>query len=445
MFCHNLKYAALKSALCFALVAAAGHACAAPDNVQQMTAAQLFQVADEWSKSGQFAFAEKAYRLLAQNPEAELRREARFRLAMMMAHRQHRYREAALELRLILDEKPDAAGVRLELARIEAMDGQINAATRDLRAAQAGRLPVDVERILRFYEQVLTARQPYGGSLEMSVAPDSNVNRATSAGTLGTVLGDFTLDDRAKAHSGLGLGLRGQFYMRQMLKSGLYMVERLSGSADLYRQTAYQDEMLAPAAGPEWVKGRHRITLAAGPLWRWHGGQLYTSGGQGSLAWSMPMTERTQGRLEAGVTALDNHFNRAESGRIFTVSAGLDHAFSPGTGATLRLYANRVTAREPGFANLGGSLSASLWADVGHTTIVASAGGGYLEADARFILFPERRRDTSANASLAASFRALRWHGFVPLLRARYERNWSSVGLWDYSRFSGEVGIGSVL
>ncbi|MBB3956956.1 hypothetical protein [Novosphingobium sediminicola] len=106
MFCHNLKYAALKSALCFALVAAASHACAAPDNVQQMTAAQLFQVADEWSKSGQFAFAEKAYRLLAQNPEAELR--------------------------LILDEKPDAAGVRLELARIEAMDGH---PTRDLRAA----------------------------------------------------------------------------------------------------------------------------------------------------------------------------------------------------------------------------------------------------------------------------------------------------------------------
>lgn len=410
-----------------------------------MTAAQLFQFADGLSKSGQFAFAEKAYRLLAQNPEAELRREARFRLAMMMAHAQHRYREAALELRLILDEKPDAAGVRLELARIEAMDGQINAATRDLRAAQAGRLPVDVERMLRFYEQVLTAQQPYGGSLEVSLVPDSNVNRATSAGTLGTVLGDFALDDRAKAHSGLGLGLRGQFYMRQRLRSGLYVVERLSGSADLYRQTAYQDVVVAPAVGPELVRGQHRIMLAAGPLWRWHGGQLYTSGGQGSMAWSLPVNRLTRGRLEAGLTATTNHFNAAENGHTISVSASLDHAFSPATGGWVRLYANRITARDTAFANAGAGGVASLWADVGHTTLVVSANGGFLEADARFTLFPERRRDTSAGASFAASFRSLGWHGFVPLLRVRYERNWSSVGIWDYSRFSGEVGIGSVL
>ncbi|WP_164852800.1 surface lipoprotein assembly modifier [Novosphingobium umbonatum] len=410
-----------------------------------MTAAQLFQYADQLSASGQYASAETAYRALAKHPEPELRREARFRLAMMMAHRQRRYGEAALELRLILDEKPDAAGVRLELARIEAMDGQVGAATRDLRAAQAGRLPVDVERMVRFYEQVLSAQRPYGGSLEINLAPDSNVNRATSSGTLGTVLGDFTLDDRAKAHSGLGLGLRGQAYARQGLSSGLFMVGRVSASADLYRQTAYQDVVLAPAAGPELVKGRHRITLSGGPLWRWHGGQLYTSGALASAAWSLPLSPRTQGRLELAATGTTNHFNALENGHAFTLSASLDHAFSASTGGTLRSFANRVEARDPAFANRSAGASVSLWADVGHTTVVASAGGAYLQADARFALFPDARRDISANASLAASFRHLRWHGFVPLLRARYERNWSSVGLWDYSRFSGEVGVGSVL
>lgn len=457
MHCNILKYIATKFVICGTFVATMNFAYAAQDNLQskappqsaeqaqQMTVGQLFQFADGLSRSGRFADAEKAYRLLAQHPEPELRREARFRLAMMMAHYQKRYGEAALELRLILDEKPDAAGVRLELARIEAMDGQINAATRDLRAAQAGRLPVDVERMVRFYEQVLSAQRPYGGSLEVSLAPDSNVNRATSVGTLGTVLGDFTLDDRAKAHSGLGLGLRGQGYARQALAGGLFMVERISASADLYRQIAYQDVVIAPAAGPELVKGRHRITLSAGPLWRWHGGQLYTSGGLASVAWSLPLTPRTQGRLELAATGSTNHFNGQENGHTFTLSIGLDHAFSTRKGGTLRAYANRVEAQDPAFANRSAGASVSLWSDVGHTTVVATAGGAYLQADARFALFPEGRRDTSASASLAASFRSLRWHGFVPLLRARYERNWSSVGLWDYSRFSGEVGVGSVL
>jgi len=457
MFCNILKYTAAQTAICSAFVAAANVASAAVDKapdrgqapaeeqVQQMTAAQLFQFADGLSQSGRYALAEKAYRLLAQHPQADLRREARFRLAMMMAHRQRRYGEAALELRLILDEKPDAAGVRLELARIEAMDGQIGAATRDLRAAQASRLPGDVERMVRFYEQVLSAQRPYGGSVEVNLAPDSNVNRATSAGTLGTVLGDFTLDDRAKAHSGLGLGLRGQAYARQTLNSGLFMVERVSGSADLYRQAAYQDVVLAPAAGPELVKGRNRVTLSAGPLWRWHGGRLYTSGGQASATWSLPLAPRTQGRLELGLTGVTNHFNRLEDGRVVSLSASVDHAFSPSKGGTLRLYANRAGARDPAFANRSVGVSASVWADVGHMTVVATAGGSYLEADARLALFTDRRRDFSASAGLAASFRNLRWHGFVPLLRARYERNWSSVGLWDYSRFSGEVGVGSVL
>lgn len=432
------------AALAFQL-AVSGHATAADTSDQQMNAAQLFNYAESLDQAGQFANALTVYRALQKHPDPDLRREASFRLAMMLAHHQHKYGEAAMELRLILDEKPDAARVRLELARIEALDGQLSAATRDLRAAQASRLPRDVERMVRFYEQVLTAQRPFGGSIEVSLAPDSNVNRATSSGTLGTVLGDFALDERAKAHSGIGLGLRGQIYARQMINKGIFLVERTSASADIYRDTSYQDVVLAPALGPEIIKGKHRITLAAGPVWRWHGGQLYTNGAQANAAWSFPVAVRAQGRVELGLTTQANHFNPLENGRIWALSSGLDRAFTPSTGATLRLTANRVTAREHGYSTSSGNATASVWSDVGHTTLVASAGLGHLEADARFSLFPQRRIDTSASISLAASFRTLRWRGFVPLVRARYERNWSTVGLWDYSRFSGEVGVGSVL
>ena len=53
----------------------------------QVTPTQLFGVADNARDAGDFATAEIAYRALATNPDIELRTEARFRLAMMLADR----------------------------------------------------------------------------------------------------------------------------------------------------------------------------------------------------------------------------------------------------------------------------------------------------------------------------------------------------------------------
>src|SRR5690606_28048218 len=120
--------------------------------------AELFTFADAARDAGDFATAETAYRALAGNPDIELRSEARFRLALMLAHRMGKVREAAVELRAILDEKPRTARVRLELARLHAMLGNNAAAEREFRAAEAAGLPPEVERMVRFYANALNER-----------------------------------------------------------------------------------------------------------------------------------------------------------------------------------------------------------------------------------------------------------------------------------------------
>jgi len=175
-----------------------------------MTAAELFVLADRARDSGEYEAAEKAYRVLAASRDPDLRAEARFRLGLMLADRLHRYRDAAVELRRALDERPKAPRLRLELARVAAQMGRIGAAERELRAAQASGLPPEVERMVRFYAASLRATKRFGGSFELALAPDSNVNRATRSDALGTVLGTMTLDQDARAHSGTGLAARGQ-------------------------------------------------------------------------------------------------------------------------------------------------------------------------------------------------------------------------------------------
>ena len=69
----------------------------AQDSAPQVTlnAAELFGFADAARERGDYETAEAAYRALTQDPELELRTEARFRLARLYAGPMDRQREVA--------------------------------------------------------------------------------------------------------------------------------------------------------------------------------------------------------------------------------------------------------------------------------------------------------------------------------------------------------------
>lgn len=410
----------------------------------QLTAAQLFQFADAARDAGDLAVAETAYRALATNPDIELRTEARFRLALMLADRMGRTRDAAIELRRILDEKPDAARVRLELARMDAMLGRFSAAEREFRAVQAsGQLPPDVERAVRFYAAALAAAKPLGGSVELALAPDSNINRATRSDTLGTVIGDFTLSDDARARSGLGIAARAQGYVRLPLGAKSLLLARISGSGDFYRGGQFDDYALALQFGPEFQSGADRITFSAGPSWRWFGQQPFTRGWGGSVVYQHPLGKRTQLRAEAGLSRLDNLRNDLQDSTVYAAMLGFDRAFSARFGGGLQLRTSRTAARDPGWSDWTGGASAYLFREIGRTTLVLDGSYSRLRADERLILYRQRRLDDRWSAGLAATFRAIQWKGIAPFLRLRAERNRSTVGIFDFSRRAAEFGLTS--
>lgn len=416
---------------------------ASPPGQVTLTPNQLFALADTARDSGDFATAEIAYRALAENPDVELRSEARFRLGLMLADRQQRWRDAAVEFRRILDEKPHAARVRLELARMQAMLGNLRAAGREFRAAEAAGLPPEVERLVRFYANALSARKPLGGSIEIAFAPDSNVNRATRSDTLGTVIGDFTLDEDARARSGLGLSLRGQGYLRVGLERHSQLLVRLSGSGDFYRSGRFDDYALSLQAGPEYTSGKDRIAFYAGPGWRWYGRDPYSITLGGGANWQHPLGKRAQLRVEAAISDVDNRRNDLQDSTATTLSVALDRAISARMGGGVQVYGNRDAARDPGYATASGGVSLYAFRELGKTTAVLSLGYSHLEADRRLFLYPRRRIDDRYTVSVAGTFRSLRIGSFAPLLRLRYERNRSTIELYDFRRVSGEFGVTS--
>ena len=409
----------------------------------RMTPAQLFDFAAQAAARGDMTTAEAALRALTANPDAAIRNEARFRLARLIAPQTGRKAEAAILCRHILDEQPNAAPVRLELARLDAELGHMAAAGRELRAARALDLPPDVSRAVRFYQQALDAIRPIGGSVEIALAPDTNINRATSGSSLNTAIGDFTLSRDAQASSGIGVVARAQAFARVPLDPQLTMVVRLSGSANIYRDPEFDDIVVAPQIGPEWSKGPDRINLSLGPGWRWYGADPYTFSIGESLDWQHRLGKRAQIRAGLSHAFVRNERDNLETGAAWGATGGLDRAFTARSGGGFSLNANRQGARDPGYAITGGGFSPYLYREVGHATLTATLTYSHLAADQRLSLFTDRRIDNAYGVSLAATLRQIRIGSLAPLVRLRLDRNRSTVQIYDYKRVAGEVGLSS--
>ena len=416
---------------------------AGADRTSSFTTAQFFAYADAARDAGDFATAEAAYRALSSNPNPQLRAEARFRLGMMLADQRHDYRAAAIEFRHILDEQPKSARVRLELARVLALIGNVGAAEREFRAAEAAGLPPEVQQMVRFYANALETRKVLGGSIEVAVVPDSNVNRATRSDTLGTVLGNFTLGDDTREQAGVGLVLRGQGYVRRKLAPHANLLLRVSGSADVYRASQFDDFVLAVQAGPELVSGADRIVVSVGSAWRWYGTKPYSVTIGGTTNWQHPLGNRTLLRADAGAGRVTNRRNALEDGATYSLAAEIDRAFTARSGGGLQFSASRRTARDPGYADVTGGLSGYAFREFGRTTAVLGLGYRRLEADARLALYPRRRVDQQYSLTGSATWRAFQIRGFAPFTRLQLERNGSTIGLYDYKRVAVEFGVTS--
>ncbi|GLK45942.1 MULTISPECIES: porin family protein [Novosphingobium] len=412
----------------------------APDH---LSAAQVFALADNARERSDFFTAETAYRALTQDPDLEIRTEARFRLGLMLADDLKRYGDAALEFRRILDDKPGAARVRLELARMQTMLGNMGAARKELRAAQAAGLPSAVEQLVRFYSRALNARKPLGGSIEVAVAPDSNINRATRSDTLGTVIGDFTLDDDARAKSGVGLDLQGQGYFRLGIEPGTDLLVRASSDTTLYRKPGFNDISVAIQAGPQYTWGGNQLTFSAGPSRRWYGGHLFSTTIGGGVSWQRSLGKRAQVRIDGNLAHVRNRRNALQTADDFTLSANIDRAFSARFGGGVQVFGFREAARDPGYSLAMGGSSAYLFRELGRTTLVGTVAYSHLEADARLFLYPSRRVEDRYSASIAATLRALHLGSFAPLVRFKWERNHSSIEIYDYRRVVAEFGVTS--
>jgi tetratricopeptide (TPR) repeat protein len=422
------------------VIAAAAVPAPAQTRIDHLSAVDLFGLADRAQAAGQIDDAATFYDALAGDPDAQVRAEARFRKGMMFADAM-RWREAAITFRALLDEQPNAPRVRLELARALAAMGDEGRARRQIRQAQAAGLPPEVAITVGRFDRALRSRKRWGGTFEVALAPDSNINRATQARVLDTIIAPLTLSENARARSGLGVRLAGQAYTRISIAKDLALVPRVAELANLYRNHEFNDVSGSALIGLEWLHGRDRLSVSAGPTRRWYGGQRYADTDAVTIDWLHGLGQTSQLIATASVSDVTYARNSLQDGTIYDLGLSFERALSARAGASVTLSGTRQTAHDPGYATAAGGLTLTGWREAGHTTLFVSAGLRRTEADSALFLFGVRRQEWLMSARVGATLRGLAYHGFAPYVRLAYERNISTVTLYDYRRVATEIGI----
>jgi hypothetical protein len=395
----------------------------------------MLRLADDLRSQGREAAADAVLRALFDNPDRDVRLEARFRFARAMSSRR-RYAEAIEQLDHILVERPSAAPVRFELAKALELSGDHARSLREFSRLRAGALPANLAREIDQVVSTLRSRRAFGGSVELGMAPDSNVNGATGATTVLVNGLPFLLDPDARRRSGLGIEAAAQVYWRQRVSGNTQLVAEALGRGTVYRDAGLDDGVVQVGLGPEF--GNRLRTSVFGSR-RWYLGNGYSWSYGGTAQWLKPVSRRATldlgGRIERIAVPRSNALNAT----AYTATIALERALRPTLFARASVAANRYQARSPVYSTTSIEAAVLLAKDFGPLSIYGRVGYAHLRADGLFL--GAKREDNRFDLGGGVSLRRLRIWDASPIIRVTRVVNGSSAVLYDTSRTRLEVAL----
>ncbi len=210
-----------------------------------------------------------AYSLLAPQ-ESERAGDPQFDLLLGVAALETgRHTLAVFALERVLAVQPDNARARAEIGRAYLALGESAGAKRELQAARAQKVPPEVarsiDRLLSAIDRAPVAEQSsFGGFLEAAVGRDTNVNSATSSGSVAIPnFGAFMLTDDSKKSDAWFSAVAGGVNARVPLNREWALVGGAGASARFNSgESRFDTTAVDGNAGVSWTRGANRITAA---------------------------------------------------------------------------------------------------------------------------------------------------------------------------------------
>ncbi|UIJ47233.1 surface lipoprotein assembly modifier [Sphingomonas cannabina] len=430
---------------CLALIAAMPLILSTPPAAAQEAVAtapaslQLLAQAEALVQAKRFADAEPLIAALSRSPEMRL--QARF-LAGYAAAEQGDYKRASELFKAILADNPGQTRVRLELARALIGLGKTASADRQLRIAQQDDdLPPDLARIIRGVREVIRSQRPWRLDMDFGIAPDSNINGATSADRITIQLGEITLpvalDDSIRARSGTGQVASLNAGVRLPVSGKTAMLVDLNGSGSNYRGSEFDDYLVQLAAGPQLnLSDDASLFGQLVGAQRWYGGRSVTRQIGTRLGGQLAVADKTRLGIQFDARRTTALFDRAFSGWQLGLYANAERSVSQSLVVTGGLFARRDLLRTPIYSNaeLGGSLGLGGSLPLG-ISFVLNGVVSHASYDAPLTIFsPDPRKDWRLSGGLSLGARKFNYMGFSPSVQLSYSRTESTLPFFASDR-----------
>lgn len=420
-------------------LAAEGGTCT--DGVCQMrvTPDQLLASAERLVAANRLEEAKPLVAALAEAPGYRL--QTRF-LSGFIAAQTGDYAGAIKQYETILADDPNQTRVRLELGKAMLAMGKTASADRQFRyAVQDEELPADIAQSIRSVRDIIRANKAWRVNVNLGLAPDSNINSATSAETVTVHLGDLalplTLDPAARARSGTGQIASLSSSSRVPLATGVSLLADVDGSGVNYRGSDYDDYQGQIALGGEYaVSQSSRVSLQGVGARRWFGGNLVSRQIGMRLGFQSVLSQRSRTGIQLDARRTSALFDRNYDGWQAGIYATYERAIGKAAYVSGGPFLRRDWLRAGAYSNteLGGSAAIGGEFPLGITAgMSGSASRAVFDAPAGLFSL-EPRDDWRFSTRVSLGNRKLRVFGMSPQVSWTTANVRSSVDFYRTAR-----------
>lgn len=381
-----------------------------------------------------------AVNLLDQMSEVDRRRpQVMFARAVLLIDL-GRAGEAEPVLARLVNLQPDITRIRLEHGRALAAIGHYGAAERELRRALADNPPPAVVASIDTALRGIRSNRRLFGSISGGLAPDTNINQATTADQVDMFGLPFEIDPSAQRKSGVGLLVSAEVGLRKPLSRNHAIVGRINGSARIYPAADTDDIAIEGRIGIETLGKSSRLTPEVTYLKRWYAGQAYAQGPGVGIRYERRLSPQWFGTAILDIRHIDYDNYDAYDGWAGSLRLQADRPLGAATMLSVGLTGTRTDARDKAYASWLSEIDASLFRDwKGGWSTGMSMSTGRLVADKAITAFGEKRNDWRWRASASIANRKFSWLGLMPSLRLSREHYGSNIALYDLDRTRAEI------
>lgn len=411
-----------------------------------MTAVDAVKMAGDLVYTGDY---DKAQDLLVKMPQTNnLPIEIeRWYLLAQIEQKKGNIDEAIKIYRKILDDQPDLAKVRYELAVCYMIKHQWYRADYHLRLALTGKdIPDEVKQRMMYLLYVARQNKRWNAWFNFGAAPDNNVNLA--AGGEEYIINEWGEFKRVlpKPEKAVGynflLGGNYEFHLSQHWRwkneGNIY--------TNIYNKHKFNDLYLSASTGPRYIWEKGDVWLAAVAGRRWYGWDRYNWSYGVKLDTHYDWTRKISSGLSLRVmNNIYDEYGEYMNGQTYSVSPYISYSYDASKYIVLFTGVDRDTAKDDIYANWRYNMGVGFGAEIPWGFSI------YLEPSFSWVNYDGARwavknyafeqiteRDFTQRYAVSLSNNKIDVWGFVPTFTVSYTKRDSNIHAREYEKWTTE-------